>query len=67
MNIKNVKQIALSTLLMVGMFTLQLRADGPGDPGGDPDVPETPLDGGIWILMIVLLIYGIRKLNAPLS
>jgi hypothetical protein len=67
MKIKRVLQIVISTMLMVALFTFQIKADGPGDPGGDPDVPETPLDGGIWILMIVLLIYGIRKLNAPLS
>lgn len=37
--------------------------DDPGTPGGDPDVPETPLDSGIYILIIIALIYGVWRIR----
>jgi hypothetical protein len=54
-------------LVIFVLSFLQVRADDPGIPGGDPDLPETPIDGGLWIFIILLIVYGIKKLNAPLS
>ncbi len=42
---------------------VRLQAD-PGLPGGDPDLPDTPLDGGVYLLVALALIYGYRKLSA---
>jgi hypothetical protein len=42
--------------------------DDPGMPGGDPDLPETPLDAGVYILIVITLLYGvwkIRRLKRP--
>jgi hypothetical protein len=36
----------------------------PGLPGGDPDLPDAPLDGGVYVLVALALIYGYRKLKA---
>ena len=35
---------------------------GPGDPGGDPDNPGIPLDGGLSILIAAGAAYGGKKL-----
>ena len=40
-------------------FALPLWAQGPGDPGGDPDIP---IDGGISLLVAAGLAYGSKKL-----
>jgi hypothetical protein len=37
-----------------------LKADDPGFPGGDPDVP---LDGGMIILLIAGVCYGVKKIG----
>ena len=37
--------------------------DDPGMPGGDPDLPETPLDAGVYILIIITLLYGVWKIR----
>ncbi len=42
---------------------VRLQGD-PGLPGGDPDLPDTPLDGGVYLLVALALIYGYRKLSA---
>lgn len=36
------------------------RADDPGLPGGDPDVP---IDGGIVILLVAGVYYGVQKIR----
>jgi hypothetical protein len=41
--------------------------DDPGMPGGDPDLPETPIDSGVFVLIIIALVYGffrVRSLKA---
>lgn len=41
--------------------------DDPGMPGGDPDLPEVPLDSGLLILIAIALVCGIwrlRQMNA---
>jgi hypothetical protein len=41
--------------------------DDPGTPGGDPDLPETPIDSGVFVLIIIALVFGffrIRSLKA---
>lgn len=51
------------------MILLQAAGmDDPGMPGGDPDLPETPLDAGVYILIVITLLYGvwkIRRLKRP--
>ena len=37
--------------------------DDPGMPGGDPDVPEVPLDSGLFILIGIALVFGIWRLR----
>ncbi len=37
--------------------------DDPGTPGGDPDMPDTPLDSGVYILIIIALIYGVWRIR----
>jgi hypothetical protein len=65
-NVKSSLRILICLFVLLLSF-LQLRADDPGNPGGDPDLPETPIDGALWILIVLLIIYGVKKLNAPLS
>lgn len=36
------------------------RADDPGLPGGDPDVP---IDGGVVILLVAGVYYGVQKIR----
>jgi hypothetical protein len=36
------------------------KADDPGLPGGDPDVP---LDGGILVLVAAGIYYGVKKIR----
>lgn len=37
--------------------------DDPGLPGGDPDLPNAPLDSGIYLMFAILLIYGMYKIR----
>ena len=42
-------------------FTSFAQSPGdPGDPGGDPDAP---IDGGIGVLLVAGVLYGIHKLR----
>jgi hypothetical protein len=38
--------------------------DDPGMPGGDPDLPETPLDSGLYVLIVIALVYGVWRIRA---
>jgi hypothetical protein len=49
--------ILIVTLLIMVIPAL---ANGPGLPGGDPDVP---IDTGIYFLMALALFYGIRTIK----
>jgi hypothetical protein len=62
-----VTKVLFAFLFLLLLFSIQLKADDPGIPGGDPDLPETPIDGGIWVFILLLIIYGVKKLNSPLS
>jgi hypothetical protein len=56
------------TLNRIMHFTTQLNVNGdPGLPGGDPDLPEAPLDSGIYVLLFIVLIYGIYKIKSQQS
>lgn len=46
--------------LLILFGSMPLRADDPGFPGGDPDVP---IDGGVLVLLIAGACYGIRKIR----
>jgi hypothetical protein len=52
-----------AAFLSVAYTIVSLQSD-PGLPGGDPDLPDTPLDGGVYLLVAVALIYGYQKLRA---
>lgn len=50
-----------SLLLLLLVFAIMpVRADDPGLPGGDPDLP---IDGGMYVLMFIALIYGWRSIR----
>lgn len=51
-------------LLMLPAFTS--LAQGPGDPGGDPDA-GIPVDGGISALLIAGVGYGVAKYRKHLK
>jgi hypothetical protein len=51
------------SIKIVANAIVSLQGD-PGLPGGDPDLPDTPLDGGVYVLVALALIYGYRKLSA---
>ena len=51
------KKLLIPALLL---FSVSCFAQGPGDPGGNPD---TPIDGGISLLIAGGIGYGIKKIN----
>jgi hypothetical protein len=61
-------RITLPILNRVMLYTGQVTGNGdPGLPGGDPDLPEAPLDSGLYFLIAIVLIYGIYKINTRQS
>lgn len=48
---------SLIFLLLGYLLTAAVRADDPGLPGEDPDVP---LDGGVTFLMLAGAVYGVK-------
>lgn len=66
--VSNWLSITVLTLNRIVHFIAQLNANGdPGLPGGDPDLPEAPLDSGIYVLFFIVLIYGIYKIKSQRS
>jgi hypothetical protein len=60
--------ITLPVLYRIMLFAGQANGNGdPGLPGGDPDLPEAPLDSGLYFLIAIVLIYGIYKIKARQS
>lgn len=55
---------AICTIPAWAINTIVILQGDPGLPGGDPDLPDTPLDGGVYVLVALALIYGYRKLSA---
>lgn len=59
-------------LIQLQMGMLLLQGPGPGDPGmpgGDPDLPalpETPLDSGVYVLIMIVLVYAAWRLRRDL-
>jgi len=60
-------------LIMQLPFFMLLQGPGPGDPGmpgGDPDLPpelpETPLDSGVYVLILIAIVYGMWRLRRDL-
>ncbi len=47
---------------LVAVVTTTVFAQGPGLPGGDPDTP-VPIDGGVIILLVAGLGYGLNKMR----
>jgi hypothetical protein len=54
------KSLAIITLILSAFLT---NNDDPGLPGGDPDLPNAPLDGGVYFFFAILLVYGIYKVR----
>ena len=54
------KYILLFTLMLSVSLARGIRTDDPGLPGGDPDVP---VDGGVAVLLVAGIVYGIRKIR----
>lgn len=54
------KTIRILFLLMLIFNTGISKADDPGLPGGDPDVP---IDGGMLILLAAGVYYGVKKIR----
>jgi hypothetical protein len=54
-------------IIILAVFFLQqtsLFADpGPPPPSTPPPPPGLPLDGGIFLLLVLSIVYGIYKLN----
>jgi len=38
--------------------------EDPGMPGGDPDLPETPLDADLLVLIIIAMAFGLWRIRA---
>lgn len=55
------KSLAIITLISSGQLS---NNDDPGMPGGDPDLPNAPLDAGVYLLFLALLIYGTYKIRS---
>lgn len=55
------------TIIILGVFLLQATAAfadaEPPPPSSPPPPPGLPLDGGIFILVVLAMGYGIYKLN----
>lgn len=63
---KIVKGFSISIFVFILLFTTQLFADAPPDPGGDPTggTPVgggSPIGGGLFILLSLGIMYGTRK------
>jgi len=54
---KVVRYLILALLIFVANVS---KADDPGLPGGDPDVP---IDGGILILLAAGIYYGVKRIR----
>jgi hypothetical protein len=56
--------------LLFSMLLIQGPGDDPGMPGGDPDLPpdlpETPLDSGVYLLIVIALLYGVWRIRKDL-
>ena len=54
---------ALLFVLFILLFSvpLSVSAQFPPDPGGDPDEPEVPIDGGLSLLLAAGVGYGVKK------
>ena len=50
------------TIMLTMWLSMQFN-DDPGLPGGDPDLPDAPLDSGVYGLVAVALIYGLYKMR----
>ncbi len=55
------------TLLLLIIIAIPVLADAPPDPGGDPNtgggtpVGGTPIGGGLFVMAVYGIIYGIAK------
>jgi hypothetical protein len=59
---RNGKRLVAISILFVALNMIPhlVRAQDPGDPGGDPDAP---IDGGVSLLVAAGIGYGIKKVR----
>lgn len=50
--------------IFILLWTQGTGMDDPGMPGGDPDLPETPLDSGVYLLIVIALIYAVWRIRS---
>ena len=53
----------ITLLIVAGMLMFSSDAYAQGPPGGPPPPPDTPIDGGIGILLALGVGYGIKKMK----
>jgi hypothetical protein len=56
------RKYAFIILLIILNGSAMAKADDPGLPGDDPDVP---LDGGLSLLLAAGAVYGLKKIRQP--
>lgn len=59
----NAQVLFLQLQIGILLFMQAPGMDDPGMPGGDPDLPETPLDSGVIFLIVIALAYGCWRLR----
>lgn len=59
-NLKNIKNSILILCLLIIILTIPTIVNAQIDPGGDPDAP---IDGGLGILLLAGIGYGVKKLR----
>ena len=57
---KKILNIQTLVILLVLLLPVLVHAQGPSDPGGDPDVP---IDGGLSLLIAGGVGYGVKKVR----
>lgn len=56
--------VGINKMSLILLQSAHAGMDDPGMPGGDPDLPETPLDSGLYFLIIIALIYGLWRIRS---
>ena len=51
------------TLLLTGFICLSISAAFAQGPGFDDDVEDTPIDGGVGVVLIAAALYGSNKIK----
>ena len=60
-------RISIILVVILLPFTSVFAAPGPPPPSLPPPPPGLPLDGGLWFLLVLSLLFGIYKLRQILT